>query len=119
MSLMNRPFGGVQPVTRGVFWSRPLSAGSGDGQPTPNVDTPMSTVVDTTPTCKFGRPSGNASSALMRFGMFDANTVCLSLVDAELSITNNRSRSYENCCVNGGPASPGAASDLMRGNDEH
>ena len=43
--------------------------------------------------CTLGRPPGNTSSAVTKFAKFCANTVCLSWVEAELSITNRMSTS--------------------------
>src|SRR5882724_8559202 len=105
MSLMNRPVGGEQPVMRGVFCIKPSSCGAGDGQPGPYPGTPMSTVVSTTAMWRFGRPVGNASSARTSFGKFAANTVWMSDVPPELSITNSRSRSFVITCSTGTLAS--------------
>src|SRR4051812_47397914 len=55
----------------------------------------MSTVVYTTPMCRLGRPPLNMSSAVTKRWKLVANSVCLSAVDFELSITNSRSISVD------------------------
>src|SRR5690349_13599919 len=91
-SEMNLPFGPEQPGTRGAFCNKPSSLGIVLPQLGPKLTSaPRPTVVDTTPTCRFGRPSGLLSSLVTSIGKFCANNICLSEVDAELSITNNTS----------------------------
>ncbi len=73
----------------------------------------MSTVESTTAICRSGRPFGNASSACTNRGKLSANTVCLSSVCDELSITSRMSsllvRSTRLVTVGGGALSVGGA----------